>query len=219
MNKLCRREIFYNKIFLVVFSIINLLYISVHLLSTKVFENAIWRIENSYIVLIGLSIPILLYGRYGDNNRQIIQNVVYTKLQKKQKIAYQGLYFFWFLFGVVVIGSVAQVLCAFTSNFSLRRGALFLFNVMLVVMIYISLFLVMIELVHTYIWALIAYLVGFFVLILLHAPFSVLWFLNEEGNIMMRIMDKLIWIMGLLLLDKLTSMFKQVKGKRMIKKN
>lgn len=201
MIGLCRKEILNHKMYVLLITILNFIYGSIHLLSAKKFQDIMWKMEIIYLILLGLIIPILLYVRYGDVNRSIIKNVIYTKLRRTQSYAYQVLYLLWFFIGIAVSGSIMQLLCSVSTNYNVQRGLLFLGNALVVSLIYTLLFLFLINLTDKYLWAIVLYLLCFFGLLLLHAPESILYFYYVDGNPMYGTSGKLILIALLVLLN------------------
>lgn len=212
MNGLCRREIFHNKSCLLALTIVNLLYFGIHLLPSEIFDDVLWRVEVVYFILWGILLPIILYGRYGDSNRRIIMNVVYTKLRKQQIYMYQFLYFLWLIIGVATVGVVTQLLCVFSFGDQGQRGWFFIGNALLVTIIYILLFLVMLFLTQKYLWAVVLYLVAYIGLILFRAPESILWFIYDEENFMHGISGKIILIFILFMSVIFIKIFSIVKN-------
>lgn len=167
-------DVIRNRFFLPVLLCLNILYAAIHFLPQNIFDNIIWRMEAAYVIILAFLIPPMMYSRYSENNRAIIQTVVYPKI--KRSYYYNLTYHFWIVACVLFLYVISSLVTMFMPNADIPRQLLFAFHLLMVCCILLQLYVNLISVIQRYLVAAAAYLIAVFLLILYNAPSSYLWF-------------------------------------------
>lgn len=196
--KIGMKDVIRNYYFLFALAFINILYI--FLWNTPFVDEVIWKYEAFYVIVIALLIPLVMHCRYGDIQREIIKEIIYSKIEKC------FFYNFFYLLETVLFAAVgivsASIVILITADASLLREILFIVHIIMTCCIFIMLYINLIYIISKYLLASAIYLIFVFVLVLINAPESYLWFnygmLRNQG---------LHWLGKSIILGSLSIMF------------
>ena len=185
MNSLCRKDVLRNHYFIPTIFLINLMYIGIYFAPEKIFFKLHTGTQAAYVLSIALMIPFLLYMRYGDDNVNIIENVIRPKIMDIH--SYYIYYWFWILFIISGFAAVASVILMFSDNSNLYRSSLFVADIFVLCTTLMQLFIVLHKMIKKFVYVLIIYILCLLGLIFINAPDSYLWFVydTEIENLML----------------------------------
>ena len=185
MNSLCRKDVLRNHYFIPVVFLINLMYIGIYFVPGKIFYELHTGTQAAYVLSIALMIPFLVYMRYGDDNVNIIENVIRPTIMDIH--SYYIYYWFWMLFIILGFAAAAAVAIMFSDNCNLYRSSLFVADIFVLCATLMQLFVVLHKLIKKFVYVFIIYILCLLGLIFINAPDSYLWFVydTEIENLML----------------------------------
>lgn len=183
---ICRKDVVRNRFFLLLVGAINLMYILVHFLPGKHFDRMLLSVQALYVMGILVMIPLMLYGRCGGVNRQIIKNVVLPKIHFDR--AYFGFYYMWVIVFVLTGAFVTGMVICLSAKGSFVHSVLFFTSVLILVLSMIQLGIVIFSHFEKYVLGFMVYFLCMVVLLVINAPDSFLWIVcdYEDTNQMLQ---------------------------------
>lgn len=167
-------DVLRNRFFIPVLLCLNIIYVVIHFLPDKMYNKMVWGFEAVYVIFFALLILPMMYSRYSDHNRAIIQTVIYPKI--KINYLYNTTYHLWIAVCVLILYAISALVILFTPNADILRQLLFALHLLAAACILLQLYVILITIIQRYLIATAAYLIAIFLLILYNAPSSYLWF-------------------------------------------
>lgn len=213
MFKVCKKDILRNRYFFFILFLLNAVYVGIHFLPKYLFAKMLWGYETAYVIAVAVLIPVVLFFRYGDKNRQIIADIIEPKIQKAQ--AYYKGYVLGVWLAVAVMFLITMPVIVLVSNADLLRSLFFLLHIIITTGQLLLLFIGLVNFIRKYMLAWVAYLAAVFILMIVNAPASYLWFIyGSDYSVRQHWMGKMWIFIGLLVFCIISSAFDSVKKKR-----
>lgn len=175
MFKVCKNDILRNRYFFFLLFLINAVYVGIHFLPEAVFTKVLWGYETAYVIFLVVLIPVVLFLRYGDKNRLIIADIIEPKIWKVQ--AYYWVYVLGVWLTVSAMFFITVFVLLFVPKADLLRNICFLLHLIITAGQFLLLFIGLVNFIRSYMFAWVAYLVAVFILMIMNAPASYLWFI------------------------------------------
>lgn len=167
-------DVLRNKFFIPVLLCLNAIYAAIHFLPDKMYNNMVRELEAAYVILLVFLILPMMYSRYGDHNRAVIQTVIYPKI--KRSYLYNLAYHLWIAACVFILYAISALVILFTPNADILRQLLFALHLLVTACILLQLYVIIITIIQRYLIVAAVYLIALFLLVLYNAPTSYLWF-------------------------------------------
>ncbi|MDL2301995.1 hypothetical protein LJC58_06545 [Lachnospiraceae bacterium OttesenSCG-928-D06] len=173
MIRLCGKDVFRNRLFFLILLIFNMGYVAIHFLPKGQFNSLCIEFQELYIMVIAVLIPSFMNQRYSDVNRNIVQETIGAKVRNLDlfQICYQVL----IIHAILAVTLVTLVILSFLPNFSLFQEILFACHIYIISILFVLLFIGLVNIINRFILGSVIYLVSVFVLVLINAPYSYLW--------------------------------------------
>ena len=181
MIKLCIKDVLRNRFFLPILLALNIAYIVIQFQSMALQNKILWRYETFYVIVIAGLVPLVLHLRYGDKNREIIKNSVAVRVENVFSYYFYYVVGIWLVIELMLVVSI-PVICLGEKG-DVQRSLLFSSHVGIVAVVFCTLYIALTHLIGRYMIAWVIYLVSVFVIMLVNAPDSYIWFLYGTGDI------------------------------------